>query len=418
MKFFKIIFLLSVAQTLCNSVILAQDKNSLNDTLKTKVSFTKKGLEFNHGKEFNLIFRFRAQLRAGYFSRLDNEKTAAFDAQIRRLRLRFDGNLLSPKIKYKLQLAFSGRDMDVATGTPQIIKDAVLFYNPTKSLSLGMGLSTLPGSRESIVSSGELQMPDRSNANSKFGIDSDVGFFADKSFRFYNQVFAIKTAITTGEGRRQQSPQKGLSFTGRFEYLPFGEFTNKGDFVEADLDFEPKPKLSLGFTVSKNQRANRTGGQIGGYLASKYDAKQKLFVDMQTIIADMTFKYRGWSFLGEYYKRSVDNFSINDFTSQPNNREVFLTIPVGNAVSVQFGKMISKKDEISVRYTTIAPTEAVKDYQYNQKTKALGYSHYVNKHKFKIQGYVGLDDITTHSSKLTNSFKNRLNAMLQIEIGI
>ena len=418
MKFFKTLWLLTVTQILCNPVIFAQDKNSPNDTLKTKVSFTNKGLEFNHGKDFYLNFRFRTQLRAGYFSRLDNEKTAAFDAQIRRLRLRFDGNLLSPKIKYKLQLAFSSRDLDEATGSPQILKDAVLFYSPIKSFSVGMGLTTLPGSRESIVSSGELQMPDRSNANSKFSLDSDVGIFVDKSFTFYNQVFAIKTAITTGEGRRQQAPQKGLALTGRLEYLPFGTFTNKGDFVEADIEFEPKPKLSLGFTLSKNYHTNRAGGQIGNYLLSKYDTKQKLFVDMQTIIADMTFKYRGWSFLGEYYKRSVDNFSINNFDTQPTDQEVFLKIPVGDAVNVQLGRMISKKDEISIRYTTINPHTAVKDFQYNQKTKAIGYSHYFNNHKFKIQGYLGLDDNTTHASKLTDSFKNRVNAMIQIEIGI
>jgi hypothetical protein len=44
---------------------------------------------------------------------------------VRRFRLRFEGHLLSPKLEYKLQLSFSKRDMDLDSGDPQIVRDAV-----------------------------------------------------------------------------------------------------------------------------------------------------------------------------------------------------------------------------------------------------------------------------------------------------
>ena len=49
--------------------------------------------------------------------------------------------------------------------------------------------------------------------------------------------------------------ERGLDYTARLEYLPFGGFQNKGDYVGSDIDREPTPKLSLGLTFDYNQNA-------------------------------------------------------------------------------------------------------------------------------------------------------------------
>ncbi|MCH5597349.1 hypothetical protein [Niabella ginsengisoli] len=200
--------------------------------------------------------------------------------------------------------------------------------------------------------------------------------------------------------------------------MPFGYFKNKGDYFEGDLDFEETPKVSLGFTYTKNFKTTRTGGQLGKPMVSAYDEDEKLSANIRTIMVDGVFKYNGWAFLGEYYDRKVDDFSVTDFSSRPDDRLIFLTMPAGTAINLQGSKMVSKKDEIVARYTQVKPHDDLAPYQYLLRTKAIGYSHYFNKHKFKIQGYLGLDDRIGNSEELDDPFENRLNGMIQIEIGI
>jgi hypothetical protein len=50
----------------------------------------------------------------------------------------------------------------------------------------------------------------------------------------------------------------GHQYTKRIELLPFGRFASKGDYKENDLNFEPKPKLALGFPCDFNSNAAKT----------------------------------------------------------------------------------------------------------------------------------------------------------------
>lgn len=404
---------------LSGSIVHGQDVTT--DSLvkeKTVVAFNEKGLQFKKGDNFLLTFRFRTQLRAAYLSRLDDKDAAGFEAQVRRMRLRFEGYLISPKLEYKLQLGFANRDMDLESGSPQIVRDAVFYYKPGKQWSLGFGQTKLPGNRERVNSSGELQMPDRSIANNRFTVDRDFGVFIDKDFEIKDHVIQLRTAISSGDGRGQLATVKGLAYTGRIEYMPLGYFKNKGDYFEGDLDFEETPKLSFGFTYTKNFKANRTGGQLGKPMVSAYNSKEDLLANIRTIMADAVLKYRGWAFLGEYYDRKVDAFSVTDFSTRPDDRLIFLKMPAGVAVNLQGSKLFTRKDEVSVRYTYITPHAGLLSYQYKLRTKAIGYSHYFNKHKFKLQGYIGLDDRTGSSEELNDPFENRLTGMFQVEIGI
>ncbi|GAB3432733.1 porin [Niabella aquatica] len=407
------------AALLTGSVVHAQDttKDSLVKEATT-VSFNDKGLQFRNGDKFLMTFRFRTQLRAAYLSRLDDEDAAGFEAQVRRMRLRFEGYLISPKLEYKLQLGFANRDMDLESGAPQIVRDAVFYYKPGKQWSFGFGQTKLPGNRERVNSSGELQMPDRSIANNRFTVDRDFGVFIDKDFEIKDHIIQLRTAVSSGDGRGQLATIKGLAYTGRIEYMPLGYFKNKGDYFEGDLDFEETPKLSFGFTYTKNFKANRTGGQLGKPMVSAYNKKEELLANIRTIMADAVLKYRGWAFLSEYYDRKVDAFSVADFSTRPDDRMIFLKMPAGVAVNLQGSKLLTRKDEISVRYTHITPHAGLLPYQYKFRTKAIGYSHYFNKHKFKLQGYIGLDDRTGDSEELDDPYENRLTGMFQVEIGI
>lgn len=72
------------------------------------------GIRFSKDSLFLMNFRFRMQNRAGFNSIYDGDNLSLeqFEMRVRRLRLRFDGYVLSPKFQYYIQLAFSKADLD------------------------------------------------------------------------------------------------------------------------------------------------------------------------------------------------------------------------------------------------------------------------------------------------------------------
>ena len=98
---------------------------------------------------------------------------------IRRSRLKFDGFAFSPKLKYKVELGLSNRDQSGASiytsNASRQILDAVLKWNFSGNFVLWFGQTKLPGNRERVISSANLQQVDRSLLNSRFTIDRDMG---------------------------------------------------------------------------------------------------------------------------------------------------------------------------------------------------------------------------------------------------
>src|SRR6186713_3012940 len=79
---------------------------------------------------FMLNIRFRMQNRLGFISESgSNLDIATVEARTRRLLLRFDGFIYTPRLNYLIQLAFSRADMDYDDlGFPNIIRDAMIIY--------------------------------------------------------------------------------------------------------------------------------------------------------------------------------------------------------------------------------------------------------------------------------------------------
>lgn len=77
---------------------------------------------------FQLNIRFRMQNRLTYLNNEDEDP--AYEALIRRLRLRFDGYVGDPKIIYVIQLSFSPNDVGTIEDGENlnVIRDAIVFY--------------------------------------------------------------------------------------------------------------------------------------------------------------------------------------------------------------------------------------------------------------------------------------------------
>ena len=64
---------------------------------------------------FTMNIRFRIQNRAAFTVAQEDEDTwdvSAVDARVRRMRLRFEGQVYDPRLTYLIQLSFSRGDMD------------------------------------------------------------------------------------------------------------------------------------------------------------------------------------------------------------------------------------------------------------------------------------------------------------------
>lgn len=369
-----------------------------NESDESPLMEMKDGVSFGRDSVFQINMRFRMQNRFGYLSMLDNLEEQGFEMRVRRLRFRIDGFLYSRKLSYYIQLSFSRGDLDVGEGnTPNILRDAMIYYHLNKNFYLGFGQSKLPGNRQRVVSSGNLQMPERSIANQLFNIDRDYGVFAYLNVPIGKPVLKFKGALTSGEGRNAVFSNSGLAYTGRLEFLPLGKFENNGDYSEGDLEYEETLKIALASTYSYNQRAVRSGGQLGFTLDRP--------VDIQSIFIDMMMKYRGWAFMAEYFDKRLKNINAESV--------LINSVYHGNGFNLQLSKTFQSKYEVGIRYAAAYSRNSQLS---NFNTRGIGFGRYLNGHRVKFQTFIGLDNRS--ESNVNFRLHNRINAQIQIEFGI
>jgi len=321
---------------------------------------------------------------------------------VRRARLKFSGFAYSPKLKYKLELGLSNRDIGKASSftneAPKYILDAVVKWNFSGNFVLWFGQTKLPGNRERVISSGDLQQVDRSLLNSRFNIDRDMGFQLRHHFNL-TDTFIVKEmfAVSQGEGRNITTGNLGgHQYTSRVELLPFGKFASKGDYRGSDLKFEPTPKLALGFTYDFNNDAVKNRSNQGSYMTNDTGFYS---TNISTVFVDAMYKHKGFSVMAEYaYRDAEDAFAKNSDGSLTGDE-----VQVGNALNLQTGYLLSKNLEISGRYTNIDwDSDITGKGAENQYT--LGLSKYIVGHKLKVQTDVSYLDLASK----TNQFMYRL----------
>lgn len=337
-----------------------------------------KGIQFTSADStFTLAIGGRIQSLFSLSRDITNETTAN-DFLLRRARLNFAGKAFNPKFSYRIQLGFAQGDISSANSSAQnnlILRDAMLFYDAKKWLRIGFGQTKLPGNRQRQVSSANLQLVERSIANNNFTLDRDKGAWFYTNFNINDAVLKTTLALSSGEGRIVSDKNGKICYSARMEFLPFGEFSNKGELVEADIDREKKPKLSIAGVYSYNNDATRTMGQLGDYLFNAETANINYFG------ADLLFKYNGFSFESELYNRNSDTAII------VNKKDITQSnyIVSGTTFMVQSGYFVSKKNEVAARYAQIIPLAKVAAKMHEQKEYVVGFSHYFNKHNLKLQ---------------------------------
>jgi len=310
-------------------------------------------------------------------------------AMVRRSRLKFDGWAYTPKLKYKLELALSNRDNGGGADDPKfgtaanIILDAHLTYTFYKNLAIRFGQGKLAGNRERVISSGNLQFVDRSRLNSRFTIDRDV-FLQLRHHHTIGDNFLIResASVSSGEGKNHLTGVNGgYDFTYRVEFLPFGKFQSKGDYVGSAVKRESEPKLAVGFTYDNNNNAGRERGQKGSFIQDS--SGSIVGKDLNTIFADLMFKYEGLSVMAEYVDKKADGGPM--VVDEADN--ILGEYYTGNAYNIAVGHMFQNNIELAIRYTNVN-AEVASD----EKHYTFGLNKFFVGHKLKLQTDVSFID--------------------------
>ena len=389
------------------SLVFSQDKLTNDIKLSTLPYFsTGKGIGITSPDSlYQLNIRFRMQNRVTY---IENEgENGGYDAQIRRLRLRFDGYVGSPKFLYAIQLSFAPGDVgEIKDGENiNIIRDAVFMYRPNKNWNISFGQTKLPGNRQRVNSSGGLQLTDRSINNSRFTIDRDFGFQVHNTNEYRDKFsYNFKGAVSTGEGRNStEKPDDGVAVTGKIEILPLGAFTRDGTYFEGDIMREKKPKLMFSGAFQQNNHARRTQGQLGNDLFEKRT--------MKSVLLDAMFKYNGFAAMSSFMSRTTSKNAVTfDPDDSTNSNYAF----VGNGFDYQLSYNTKSNYEFITRYSIQKAGKDIREFAPNSKQLSLGLTRYIWEHTFKLQTEVTYDTL----DYFDGTSKNNWYLRFQVEIGI
>jgi hypothetical protein len=338
-----------------------------------------KGLRFKtEDGSFGLKVGVRVQPRWDY---VYNEGTKEFEQQawVARGRLKFDGFMVNPNLRYKIEF-------DVVGG---YVRDAMVKYRFAKHSDIWFGQGKLPGNRERVVSSGNLQFVNRSIFNTYYNLDRDVGIQFHHFFEIGNKlIIRDMYALSSGNGIRNKKFKPKPSLTAKIEILPFGFFTKKGDYISGDLKREKTLKMAIAFSADYNMDAYKTNSHIGTVLNDTRD--------LLTLNADILLKLKGWSLMTEWGMRSAPNGSAVVYDESNIATSAYYT---GWGMNAQTGYLFKNNWEIALRYAFTNPddltdaTETALSYYNKQTDHTLGVSKYIVGHKLKVQADLTYRDI-------------------------
>lgn len=339
----------------------------------------------------------------------------------RRVRLRISGKQSNPGFSYRLQLNLAESEVE-NDELSNVLWDAWVGYNINKYYRVSFGQKSSPTDNiEVLMASNTLQLPERSRLTGAFSNIREIGLFLDGRNNIKGSKWVIKPSIniTTGDGYGYKFNSKdfgGLKYGARVNFLPFGLFRNFGQFRQGDLVRELNPKLLIGFSASYNNgitsRRGRRNGDFIYYTLNGTDTSYQL-PDFFKFGADILFKYRGFSLIGEFVQTKAfipDGITHrNDRYNNPNNLTtnfrtyspadyVRTQMMLGSGLNLQAGYIFKSLFSIDGRFTSLRPDELSflnNSLFYNRnKYYEIGVSKYFTKnYTFKLQAsYRIIDD--------------------------
>ncbi|MDB9720888.1 porin [Winogradskyella sp.] len=351
--------------------ILAKAQDVKLDTYKFG-----EGLNFstNNGYKLKLTGYLQPYMDTKTYTDVDDNSTQN-RFRMRRIRLRLEGNLKDERFKYRFAFDLSGTSEAGDSNTNDYLLDAYVSYNITSRIKATFGQrSTFTDNRELFMASNTLQLVERSRVTSAFAAIREFGLFLQGSFKTgkgsYVKPYFV---LTNGDGLNAIGRDRGgLKIGGRLDYLPFGLFTNFGQFRQADVVRERAPKLVIGANFSHNNGMSSRRGRDSGSIIYLDENDEESLPNYTKYGVDFLFKYQGFSALGEYVKTTATvpdditqrvrndgttsmNFDVNGIQDVENY--VRGRIMLGDAYNIQAGYLSKSGISLDARYTRLNTDE-------------------------------------------------------------
>lgn len=308
-------------------------------------------------------------------------------AGVQRARLNFTGWIHSPKLRYHIQPMMAAPELRSgidATAqqegyTGKVLLDAALQWKFHPNFELWVGQERTRGSYEGFLPAFAMQLVNKSQFNSMFNYNRDIGF---QLLGSYGEEFVIRPQLrwTLGDGRNIVTNNNGgFQYMARVEVLPFGKFN---EVFNTDFKREPKPKLAVGATLDFNHKAARQKGNFGRFLTD--NEGNTLHSNIFTFLTDAVFKYQGLSANAAFAVRTAEHGELGFHEA------------VG--FHLQGGYLLDNNYEFAFRYGLVAPIGSKA--AAGNREYLIGMSKYINGHPLKVQTDIGLirnttTDITT-----------------------
>jgi hypothetical protein len=314
-----------------------------------------------------------------------NPEQVAF--QVRRARLRFGGTLLDPRLGFNLQLSFTRGDQDWAdTGFPNVLRDATVTWRFTPHLQGIVGQTKLPGNRQRVISSSDLEFPERSIVNNRFTFDRDVGVQLWWADTLGGTPVHLRTALSGGEGRNPAGNDDGVAWTARAEVQPLGAFADGSDDFEGDLTRQAAPRLALAVSAQQNNKTTKVGGQLGLPLHAART--------MRTLEADVLFKHRGVALYGEFAKRTAED----PITTRAGSANRYVYTGTGRLLQASYALASGWSPQL--RWAVVTPDEEIADEigAARQEQLSVGLTRYFKRHRIKSTGELLHDHVAANAA--------------------
>ena len=238
------------------------------------------------------------------------------DFEIERGRITFSGFVHNPNLKYYINL-----DMDTDDNHRAVAQDFWFNYRFNDLVDLYVGKAFVPGSREWIDGALKMRLGDRSMSTTFFRPDRTVGIW---SIGKLTDDLNYRVMVGNGVSSADLDP---LSIDHHFIVAGTTWWEPLADFGTGYSDLEWHDQFAIrigasGTCASHEERENglpfvegnfvrlsdgvrlvETGALAPGVRVSGFN--------FSLLAADISGKYRGFSFNGEFYARWLDNFSAD-----------------------------------------------------------------------------------------------------------
>ena len=142
----------------------------------------------------------------------------------------------------------------------------------------------------------------------------------------------------------------------------------------------------LSSTYDFNNNAVMNRGNQGSHMVNDLGFYE---TNIKTLFVDAVFKYKGFSFMGEY----ADRTAADPYAKNSDNSLTGDVVQVGSALNLQSGYLFKNNYEVAGRFTHVELDKSITGKNpENQYT--LGVSKYIVGHKLKVQtdvSYLSVD---------------------------